>query len=49
MDTNNFTYEVIFVNDGSTDNSWNVIEKLSSENKEVKGDEATNDQKTIEN
>lgn len=37
MDTNNFTYEVIFVNDGSTDNSWNVIEKLSSENKEVKG------------
>lgn len=37
MDTNNFTYEVIFVNDGSTDNSWNVIEKISSENKEVKG------------
>ena len=24
MKANNFTYEVIFVNDGSTDNSWNV-------------------------
>ena len=29
MKANNFTYEVIFVNDGSTDNSWNVIESLS--------------------
>jgi glycosyltransferase involved in cell wall biosynthesis len=28
MKENNFTYEVIFVNDGSTDNSWEVIEKL---------------------
>ena len=28
MDTNDFTYEVIFVNDGSTDRSWNVIEEL---------------------
>lgn len=37
MDTNHFTYEVIFVNDGSTDHSWNVIEKLASENKEAKG------------
>ena len=36
MDTNHFTYEVIFVNDGSTDHSWNVIEKLASENKEAK-------------
>ena len=30
-------YELIFVNDGSTDHSWDVIEKLSKENKEVKG------------
>ena len=37
MDTNHFTYEVIFVNDGSTDHSWNVIEKLASKNKEAKG------------
>ena len=25
MDENNFTYEVIFINDGSTDTSWSVI------------------------
>ena len=37
MDAHNFSYEVIFVNDGSTDHSWDVIEKLSKENKEVKG------------
>ena len=37
MVQNNFTYEVIFVNDGSTDNSWSVIEKLAQENNEVKG------------
>ena len=29
MDANGFSYEVIFVNDGSTDRSWEVIEKLS--------------------
>ena len=28
MDANHFNYEVIFVNDGSTDHSWQVIEKL---------------------
>ena len=32
MDTNGFTYEIIFVNDGSTDSSWDVIKKLHSEN-----------------
>ena len=37
MDTNHFTYEVIFVNDGSTDHSWDVIEKLAAENEEAKG------------
>ena len=37
MKTNNFTYEVIFVNDGSTDHSWDVIEKLSASHTEVKG------------
>src|SRR5690606_5045251 len=30
-------YELIFIDDGSTDNSWKIIEKLSDENKEVKG------------
>lgn len=37
MDCNRFTYEVIFVNDGSTDKSWDVIEALSEEYPQVKG------------
>jgi len=37
MKKNGFEYEVIFVNDGSTDGSWQVIEDLSKEHKEVKG------------
>lgn len=38
MEANNYSYEVIFVNDGSTDNSWNMIEKLKQENLDtVKG------------
>ncbi len=37
MDSNRFTYEVIFVNDGSTDKSWDVIEALSDEYPQVKG------------
>lgn len=37
MDANGFCYEIIFVNDGSTDGSWKVIESLSKDNKEVKG------------
>ena len=37
MDANGFTYEIIFVNDGSTDTSWQVIENLASQNPEVKG------------
>ena len=28
MDQNNFSYEIIFCNDGSTDHSWDVIENL---------------------
>ena len=35
MDANRFSYEVIFVNDGSTDHSWQVIEKLRSESEKV--------------
>ncbi|WP_066629388.1 glycosyltransferase family 2 protein [Labilibacter marinus] len=31
------SYEVIFIDDGSNDTSWQVIEKLSAEHKEVKG------------
>lgn len=37
MLTNNFSYEIIYVDDGSSDNSWKEIEKLSAENKNVKG------------
>jgi len=37
MNENNFSYEVIFVNDGSTDNSWNVIRELSEKFPEAKG------------
>lgn len=37
MDENGFSYEIIFVNDGSTDGSWNVITRLSKENPAVKG------------
>ncbi len=31
MKANGFTYEVIYVNDGSTDRSWEVIRQLSQE------------------
>lgn len=37
MKENNFTYEVIFINDGSTDNSWEVIEELQQKNPCVRG------------
>ena len=37
MQSNGFLYELIFIDDGSTDDSWNIIEKLSLENSEVKG------------
>ena len=37
MKANGFSFEVIFVNDGSTDNSWQVIEDLSKQSENVKG------------
>ncbi len=37
MKTNSFTYEVILVDDGSKDKSWQVIEELSAQNKSIKG------------
>jgi glycosyltransferase involved in cell wall biosynthesis len=37
MRENSFTYEVIYVDDGSTDNSWEVIEELRSKNAAIKG------------
>lgn len=35
MEENRFSYEVFFVNDGSTDHSWQVIEQLREENPDV--------------
>ena len=37
MQSNRYLYEIIFIDDGSTDNSWEVIEQLSEKNKAVKG------------
>ena len=35
MEQNNFSYEVIFVDDGSTDDSWKIIEGLKADNPEI--------------
>jgi glycosyltransferase involved in cell wall biosynthesis len=37
MEENQFTYEVILIDDGSTDNSWEVIQKLSEEDPHIRG------------
>src|SRR5579871_4923019 len=34
---NNFSYEVIFVDDGSSDNSWNVVQSLNALDNNIKG------------
>jgi len=36
-DTNGYSYEVVMVDDGSTDHSWKVIEQLSQQNPAIKG------------
>ena len=37
MQSHNYTYEIIFLDDGSTDNSWSIIEGFAQENPHVKG------------
>ncbi len=37
MNEHHFSFEVIFVNDGSTDHSWEVIERLSEAHESVRG------------
>jgi glycosyltransferase involved in cell wall biosynthesis len=37
MDENGYTYEIIFVNDGSTDESWDIIKGLTVQDPSVKG------------
>lgn len=36
LQSNGFLYEIIFIDDGSTDGSWRIIDQLSSEHTEVK-------------
>jgi glycosyltransferase involved in cell wall biosynthesis len=37
MQSNRYSYEILFIDDGSTDSSWKVIEELSQSNTNVKG------------
>jgi len=37
MQSNRFSYEILFIDDGSTDDSWNIISQLSSKDTSVKG------------
>ena len=37
MMSRSFSFEVIFIDDGSTDNSWKIIKQLSKESESVKG------------
>ncbi|PWS28430.1 glycosyltransferase [Pedobacter yonginense] len=37
MNENNFSYEIVLVDDGSTDQSWAVIESLRAQNDAIKG------------
>ncbi|MBF6607634.1 MAG: glycosyltransferase [Flavobacterium sp.] len=37
MLANKYSYEIIFIDDGSTDDSWEIIEKLAAANNNVKG------------
>jgi glycosyltransferase involved in cell wall biosynthesis len=37
MQAHNYSYEIIFLDDGSTDASWSIIEQFASENNNVKG------------
>ncbi len=37
LQSNHFSYEIIFIDDGSTDNSWKIIDELSQKDHNVKG------------
>ncbi|UPS91486.1 glycosyltransferase family 2 protein [Bizionia sp. M204] len=37
MQSNHFSYEILFIDDGSTDDSWKIIQQLSEKNNAVKG------------
>ena len=37
MSANGYSYEIIMVDDGSTDGSWNLIKRLSEKNRNIRG------------
>ena len=37
MDKGGYSYEIVFIDDGSTDNSWKIIEQFAAQNPNVKG------------
>ena len=37
MKVNNLSYEILFIDDGSSDSSWSVIEELCTEHSEISG------------
>ena len=37
MQFNHFSYEILFIDDGSTDQSWKIIKELANKNPHVKG------------
>ena len=37
MQSNSFSYELLFIDDGSTDESWQTIAELSQSNQNIKG------------
>ena len=41
MQSNRFSYEILFIDDGSTDASWDIITQLSDKNPNVKNSSAS--------
>ena len=37
MQTHSFSFEVIVIDDGSSDNTWSILRELSASNKSIKG------------
>jgi glycosyltransferase involved in cell wall biosynthesis len=37
MTENSYSYEILFIDDGSTDSSWTIIEDLRKENPNIRG------------
>jgi len=37
MEENKFSYDLIFIDDGSSDNSWSIVHSLSKDNSNIKG------------